>query len=187
MFHDSHTTCFYLFSKCEFNSYFKREIKHRGKWSEQKKRWKGRERGKRWNAMIEIKRAIRKKIDLAYLDVESPVDLWPWMTSFWWFSNCWKLVLIWQVSFAKASMCVLVAQSCPTFCDSMDCSLPNSSVHGILQVRILECVAFSRGSLWPRDGTRVPRIVSRFFTICHQGSPFTNGDLILNYLFYLHL
>ena len=104
---------------------------------------------------------------------ESPVDLWPWMTSFWWFSNCWKLVLIWQVSFAKASMCVLVAQSCPTFCDSMDCSLPNSSVHGILQVRILECVAFSRGSLWPRDGTRVPRIVSRFFTICHQGSPFT--------------
>ena len=33
---------------------------------------------------------------------------------------------------------VLVAQSCPTLCDSMDCSLPGSSVHGILQARILE-------------------------------------------------
>ena len=30
-------------------------------------------------------------------------------------------------------------QSCPTLCDPMDCSLPGSSVHGILQARILEC------------------------------------------------
>ena len=45
-------------------------------------------------------------------------------------------------------MCVLVAQSCPTLCDPMDCSLPGSSVHGILQARILEWVdmPFSRGS-----------------------------------------
>ena len=43
---------------------------------------------------------------------------------------------------------VLVAQSCPTLCDLMDCSSPVSSVHGILQARILEWVAipFSRGS-----------------------------------------
>ena len=33
-----------------------------------------------------------------------------------------------------------VAQSCPTLCDPMDCSLPGSSVHGILQARILEWV-----------------------------------------------
>jgi len=33
---------------------------------------------------------------------------------------------------------VLVAQSCPTLCNPMDCSLPGSSVHGILQARILE-------------------------------------------------
>ena len=39
-------------------------------------------------------------------------------------------------------MCVLVAQSCPTLCDRMDCSLPSSSVHGIFQARILEQVAF---------------------------------------------
>ena len=39
-------------------------------------------------------------------------------------------------------------QSCPTLCDPMDCSLPGSSVHGILQARTLEWVAmpFSRGS-----------------------------------------
>ena len=42
-----------------------------------------------------------------------------------------------------------VAQSCPTFCDPVDCSLPGSSIHGIFQARILEWVAisFSRGSL----------------------------------------
>ena len=44
-------------------------------------------------------------------------------------------------------------QSSLTLCDPMDCSLPGSSVHGILQVRILETVAMpsSRGSSRPRD------------------------------------
>ena len=36
-----------------------------------------------------------------------------------------------------------VAQSCPTLCDPVDCSLPGSSVHGIFQARILEWVAIS--------------------------------------------
>ena len=36
-----------------------------------------------------------------------------------------------------------VAQSCPTLCDPMDCSLPGSSVHGIFQARVLEWVAIS--------------------------------------------
>ena len=40
-------------------------------------------------------------------------------------------------------MKVLVTQSCPTFDDRMNCSLPNSSVHGVLQARILEWVAVS--------------------------------------------
>ena len=43
-------------------------------------------------------------------------------------------------------MCVLVAQSCPTLGHSVDCSLPGSSVHGILQARILEWVAISFSS-----------------------------------------
>ena len=52
-------------------------------------------------------------------------------------------------------MKVLVTQSCPTLCDSMDCSLPGSSVHGILQARILERVTipFSREGL-PDPGTK---------------------------------
>ena len=62
---------------------------------------------------------------------------------------------------------VLVTQSCQTLWDPMDCSPPGSSVHGILQARILEWVAipFSRGSSWPRDRTQVPCIASRFFTV----------------------
>ena len=42
---------------------------------------------------------------------------------------------------------------CLTLCDPMDCSLPGSSVHGIILARILEqvSISFSRGSFWPRD------------------------------------
>jgi len=49
-------------------------------------------------------------------------------------------------------------QSCLTLCDPMDCSSPpGSSVHGILQARILEWAAMpsSRGSSWPRDWTHI--------------------------------
>ena len=58
-------------------------------------------------------------------------------------------------------------QLCLIFCDSMDYSPPGSSVHGILQARILEWVAipFSRGSSQPKDGSWVFRIAGRFFTI----------------------
>ena len=60
-----------------------------------------------------------------------------------------------------------VAQSCPTLCDPMDCSLPGSSVHGIFQARLLEGVAisFSSGSSQRRDRTRVSHTASRRFTI----------------------
>ena len=48
---------------------------------------------------------------------------------------------------------VSVAQSCLTLCNPVDCGPPGSSVHGILQARILEWVVitFSRGSSQPRD------------------------------------
>ena len=54
----------------------------------------------------------------------------------------------------------LLTQSCPTLYDPMDCSLPGSSVHGILQARILDWVAmpFSRGSSGPRSQTQVSSI-----------------------------
>ena len=50
-----------------------------------------------------------------------------------------------------------VAQSCPTLCNPMDCRPPGSSVHGILQARILEQVAisYSSGYCPPRDWTHV--------------------------------
>ena len=56
-------------------------------------------------------------------------------------------------SFLRRANVVSVAQSCPTLGDPMDCSPPGSSVHGILQARILEwgANAFSRGSSPPRD------------------------------------
>ena len=60
-----------------------------------------------------------------------------------------------------------VVQSCPTLCKPVDCSLPGSSVHGILQARILEWVAipFFRRSSQPRDRTQVSYIADGFFTI----------------------
>ena len=72
--------------------------------------------------------------------------------------------LIWS------SECVLVAQSCPTLCDPMDCSPPGSFVHGILQARIVAWVTipFSRGSSRPTDQTHiscVSCIAGGFFTV----------------------
>ena len=100
-------------------------------------------------------------------------------------SRCWQglqfLLLPSRVSFTKlhlilsykVKMKMLVAQSCSTLCDSVDCSPPGSSVHGIFQARVLEWVAisFSRGSSWPRDGTRVFCRAGKFFTLNHQRSP----------------
>ena len=56
---------------------------------------------------------------------------------------------------------VKVTELYPTLCDPMD-----YTVHGILQARILERIAFpfSRGSAQPKDQTQVPCIVGRFFT-----------------------
>ena len=71
------------------------------------------------------------------------------------------------INFYKSQCESEVAQSCPTLCDPVDCSLPGFSIHGILQARVLEWVAisFSRGSSWPRDWTRVSRIAGRRFNL----------------------
>ena len=65
---------------------------------------------------------------------------------------------------------VLVAQSCPILCNPMDCSLPGSFVHEILQARTLEweAIPFSRGSAQPRDQTWVSCIAGGFLL---SGSP----------------
>ena len=67
---------------------------------------------------------------------------------------------------------VLVAHHVPLFATpGTVCSLPGSSVHGILQARILKWVAipFSRGTSWPRDWTQVSCIAGRFFYRLNQG------------------
>ena len=80
--------------------------------------------------------------------------------SYGWFT---KLEVTWYISVIIASLttgrvrtkCVGTKslQLCLNLCDPMDCSPPGSSVHGISQARILEWVAISRGSSWPRDWT----------------------------------
>ena len=54
----------------------------------------------------------------------------------------------WLVSPVK----VLVAHSCLTLCNPTDCGLPGSSVHGILQARVLEWVAISFSGDLPNPG-----------------------------------
>ena len=74
----------------------------------------------------------------------------------------WATDLIWSDLMV---WCGLVAQF-PTRCNPKDCSLPGSSVHGILQARIMQWVAisFSRGSSQCRDGTWFSYTAGRFFT-----------------------
>ena len=61
----------------------------------------------------------------------------------------------WKIPWTEEPQSSSVAQLCPTLCDPMNWGLPGSSVHEILQARILEWVAmsFSRGSSQPRDWT----------------------------------
>ena len=54
----------------------------------------------------------------------------------------------------------MYAQSCPTLCDPMDCSLPGSSVHRISQAKILEWVAISFSRDLPNPGIELTSHVS---------------------------
>ena len=69
---------------------------------------------------------------------------------------------------------VNVTQSCLTLCDSTDCSPLGSSVHGILQARILEQVAFLSPGDLPNPGTEPmsPALAGRFFTSEPPGKPY---------------
>ena len=69
--------------------------------------------------------------------------------------------------------CGLVTKSCPTLCDPLDYSPPGSSVHGIVQARVLEWVAISssRGSSRIGDLTCVSCLAGVFFTTEPPGKP----------------
>ena len=82
--------------------------------------------------------------------------------------HSWSILLIHMtLPYAKVKSESEVAQSCPTFCNPVDCNLPGSSLHGILQTRVLEwgAIAFSRGSSWPRDRTWDSCIAGRGFNL----------------------
>ena len=83
----------------------------------------------------------------------------------------WKRPRTWKFC------CCLIAKSCPALCDPMDCSLPGSSVHGILQARILEWGYhfLLQGNL-PNPGIKNvspawPALAGRFFTTELPGKP----------------
>ena len=88
-------------------------------------------------------------------------ESWSWDSAIHWLSPFHKLFRLW------APGSVSVTQSCPTLWDPMDCSPPGSSVHEILQARILEWIAirFSRAPSWHTDQTQISHIAGRFFTI----------------------
>ena len=99
------------------------------------------------------------------------------------FYFCWdrdmKVVIFKGIQ--DSGVCVLVAHSCPALCNPMDCSPPGSSVHGILQARILRWVAisFSRGSSQPRDRTQVSCIAGRYFTIWATMEAQDTGEVMI--------
>ena len=76
-------------------------------------------------------------------------------------------MIIWASACSNRESESEAAQSCQTLCDPVDCSPPGSSIHGILQARILVWVAisFSRGSSPPRDWTQVSHIAGRWFNL----------------------
>ena len=68
---------------------------------------------------------------------------------------------------------VLVAPSCPTLCNPMDCSPPGSSVYGTSRARILEwvAIAFSRVASLPRGRSCVSCVAGDSLPLSYQGSP----------------
>ena len=77
-----------------------------------------------------------------------------------------------------------------TLCDPMDCSPPGSSIHGILQARIVEWVAISffRGSSPPRNQTQVSCILGRRFTIwVTREVPLINKEMQIKPIVRYHL
>ena len=118
------------------------------------RKWR-REKSQRWLPRFTLRR-LRKQWCHWETWARQPGQLW----------SCVTLPSAWVMPPTLGKSEGEVAQSCPTLCNPMDCSLPGSSVHGIFQARILEWIAisFSRSSR-PRDWTQVSSFVGRCFTV----------------------
>ena len=88
----------------------------------------------------------------------------------------------WQVKESE------VAQSCPTLCNTMDCSPPGSSVRVILQARILEWVALSSSRRSSDQGLNLclPHCRQTVYHLSHQGSPLIKKTQKYKYRLYRH-
>ena len=101
-------------------------------------------------------------------------------------SDYQEIVMTWYGTYLLICMCCVCAQSLqlyPTLCNHIECSLPGSSVHGILPARLLEWVAMpsSRGSFQPRNQTHVSGIsciAGGFFTTELLGKTFAKLALV---------
>ena len=92
-------------------------------------------------------------------------------TQFWQDENVFRIFVLFPGSTKFYPKHVKLLQSCPTLCDHMDHSLPDSSICGILQARILDWVAvpsYSRSSCSRIELVSLtsPALTSRFFTSC---------------------
>ena len=95
----------------------------------------------------------------------------------------WQALYRWATWEASLGiLAVLVAQSCLTFWDSMDCSLPDSSVHGILQARILSGLPFPSPDDLPNPGIEPgsPELQAVSLPSALQGSPCINPSWIIS-------
>ena len=110
--------------------------------------------GERWGEEGSTTEGEKKILDSLASYLQSHLDL----------TYC-KCNVMFCFSIVKVKM--LITQLCPTLCGPKGSSPPGSSLHGIVQARILEWVAipFSGVSSQPRDGTLVSCIASRFFIV----------------------
>ena len=82
-------------------------------------------------------------------------------------------------------VCVKSLQSCPTLCDPKDCGPPGSSVHGILQARILQWIMPSSRGIFPTQGSNLhhftsPALAGRFFTTSASWEALCSYALLYN-------
>ena len=119
----------------------------------------------------------------------SPIALWRGETC----TSCSQLfkmagarqLLLGYRTLARLHACLLSHFSRRTLCDPKVCTLPGSSVHGILQAKILEWVAVSSSwwSSWPRDGTLSPKsqaLVGELFTASASWPDWKNTNALFS-------
>ena len=129
-----------------------------------------------------VQKEVKNRMERPHLNIEKQIrnkswlSVWPCQGTqaslfclfYWGVRACVR-------AWVRVCVCVCVCsvtQNCPSLCVSMDCSLPGSSVHGILQARTLERAAISFSRDLPDPGIEPtslvsPALATRFFTTVH--------------------